>query len=93
MNELALQFGAERGLAGIVTEPVQADARSALVLVTAGLLPKCGPYRLYAELSRRVARDGVVSLRFDLSSIGDSAPHAGGLSLRARTELEIGSAI
>jgi hypothetical protein len=93
MNEFTLQFGPEHGLAGIVTEPLHGRPRSALVLVTAGLLPKSGPYRLYAELARRMARDGIVSLRFDLSGIGDSAPNRSGLSLRARTEREIGAAI
>jgi hypothetical protein len=93
MSEHAVQFGPESGLAGVITEPLAGRPRSALVLVTAGLLPKCGPYRLYAELARRVAGEGVVTLRYDASGIGDSAPSGSALPLRARTELEIGAAI
>jgi hypothetical protein len=61
--------------------------------VSAGLLPKAGPYRLYGELARRLAADGIVSLRFDLGSIGDSAAGDPALPLRERTELEIRAAL
>ncbi|HEY3498666.1 MAG TPA: alpha/beta fold hydrolase [Polyangiaceae bacterium] len=93
MSEFAVQFGPERGLAGIVTEPRHGVPRAALVLVSAGLLAKCGPFRLYAELARRLASEAIVTLRFDLSGVGDSARSPSGLSLRARTELEIGAAV
>ena len=63
------------------------------MLVSAGLLPKFGPYRLYAELARRLADDGVVTLRFDLGGIGDSAQEYEGRSLKTRTDLEIRAAI
>jgi hypothetical protein len=93
MNEAAVQFGPGGCLAGILTEPPNDRPRSTLVLVTAGLLAKSGPFRLYTELARRVASDRIATLRFDLSGIGDSAPHQSGLPLRARTELEIRAAI
>ena len=94
MKESCCQFGPEGRLAGIITEPGARTApRLGLVLVSAGLLPKSGPYRLYAELARRLARDGVVSLRFDLGGIGDSVQELGGHPLKARTELEIRAAL
>ena len=92
MNEACCQVGPGGRLAGIVTEPAGAPRR-ALVLVSAGLVPKFGPYRLYTELARRVAEDGTVTLRFDLGGIGDSGHGASGAPLRARTELEIRSAV
>lgn len=92
MNEACCQLGAGARLAGIVTEPDGPPAR-ALVLVSAGLVPKFGPYRLYTELARRVAQDGTVTLRFDLGGIGDSSHGAAGAPLRARTELEIRAAV
>jgi hypothetical protein len=91
MNEVCCQFGAGERLAGIVTEPPFAPSR-ALILVSAGLVPKFGPYRLYAELARRLAADGTVTLRFDLGGIGDSGHGASGAPLSARTELEIRAA-
>ena len=55
MKESCCQFGPLGQLAGILTEPDAPAPRVALVLVSAGLSPKCGPFRLYAELARRLA--------------------------------------
>jgi dienelactone hydrolase len=52
-----------------------------------------GPFRLYAELARRLADDGFVSLRFDLGGIGDSPPRSTGEPLAVRTEHEIRAAV
>jgi len=93
MKESCCQFGPGRRLAGIITEPGGCAPRMGLVLVSAGLLPKFGPYRLYAELARRLADDGVVTLRFDLGGIGDSGQEYEGRSLKTRTDLEIRAAI
>ncbi len=93
MNESCCQFGAERRLAGIVTEPGVRPPRMGIVLISAGLLPKFGPYRLYAHLARRLAEDGIVTLRFDLGGIGDSGQEYEGRPLRVRTEAEVRAAI
>jgi dienelactone hydrolase len=93
MNETCCRFGAGEQLAGIVTVPDGGAPERALVLVSAGLVPKFGPYRLYVELARRVAQDGVATLRFDLGGIGDSGHGASGAPLQARTELEIRAAV
>ena len=93
MKEHCCQFGAGQGLAGIVCEPSSERPRQALILVSAGLLPKQGPFRLYAQLARRLAGSGVVTLRFDLGGIGDSALDTSGLPLRARTERDLQAAI
>ena len=93
MNESCTQFGPEGRLAGIVTAPATGSPRRGCVLVSAGLLPKAGPYRLYAEVARRLADDGVVSLRFDLGGIGDSISVDTSLPLAARTELDLRAAL
>jgi hypothetical protein len=93
MKESCCQFGPLGQLAGILTEPDAPAPRVALVLVSAGLSPKCGPFRLYAELARRLSRDGVLTLRFDLGGIGDSHPEYAGLLLEERTKLEIKAAM
>lgn len=93
MKETACQFGTERHLAGILTEPVSTPPTSMLILISAGLVPKYGPYRLYAELARRLATIGVATLRFDLGDIGDSRPVHTGVALEERTRLEVGAAV
>lgn len=93
MNEITCQFGPDQRLAGIVTEPGDRRPELGLVLVTAGLLPKSGPFRLYAELARHLAENGVVTLRFDLGGVGDSIEERRGRPLRERTELEIRAAV
>lgn len=93
MNETCCQFGPQHALAGILTEPAASKPTSVLVLVSAGLVPKYGPYRLYAQLARRLTALGVATLRFDLGDIGDSRPAHAGQTLEERTRLEIGAAI
>jgi len=93
MNERTTRFGSDERLAGILTVPDGGNARHGCILVSAGLLPKAGPYRLYTELARRLADEGIVSLRFDLGGIGESTPDGSGLPLRERTEREVRSAI
>lgn len=79
MTESVLLFGASRGLAGIVTEPPHgySDARlPAVVFLNSGLVHRVGPNRMWVRSARRLAARGFVTLRFDLSGIGDSR-HAG----------------
>lgn len=81
MNEQLHRFGADARLCGILHMPGTVGAmrnRIATVFITAGLLHKPGPFRLYVELSRSLAVTGVPSLRFDLSGIGESGPRPGG---------------
>jgi pimeloyl-ACP methyl ester carboxylesterase len=63
------------------------------VLVSAGITPKFGPFRLYAELARRLARDGFRTLRFDLGGLGDSGQPHPGAPLQERTHLELSAAL
>jgi pimeloyl-ACP methyl ester carboxylesterase len=91
--ESCCRFGERRRLAGIITEPLDAAPRGAFLLISAGLTPKFGPFRLYTELARRLASEGYLTLRFDLGGIGDSGPGYSRLPLRKRTELEIRAAL
>ncbi|HTA90522.1 MAG TPA: hypothetical protein VK745_13125 [Polyangiaceae bacterium] len=93
MKESCHQFGPQQRLIGILTEPSERAPRLGLVLVSAGLLPKFGPYRLHAELARRLASEPIATLRFDLGGIGDSAQEYERRPLKERTKLEIKAAI
>ena len=93
MKESCCQFGPGRQLAGILTEPAARARASAVVLVSAGITPKFGPFRLYAELARRLARAGVRTLRFDLGGIGDSGQSHPGSPLQERTHSELSAAL
>jgi len=93
VKESCCQFGPRQKLAGILTEPARATQRACVVLVSAGLTPKFGPFRLYTELARRLARHGFRSLRFDLGGIGDSGQEYDGRLLEERTQLQIGAAL
>jgi dienelactone hydrolase len=68
-------------------------ASRACVLVNAGVVPKHGPFRLYAELARRLARDGMTTLRFDLGGLGDSTGDGTRAPLAVRTLGEVAAAV
>ena len=93
MIETCCQLGVHRQLAAISTEPGTEARHLAVVMVSAGLVPKFGPYRLYAELARRLAAAGLRSLRFDLGDVGDSRPAHPGQALVERTRREIATAV
>ncbi|QSX75475.1 alpha/beta hydrolase [Lysobacter arenosi] len=77
VDETAHRFG--DGLIGVISHAVAGTAprintsRIGVVLLNAGLTRHVGPYRAYAELARRLAREGYPVLRFDQSGLGDSA--------------------
>jgi dienelactone hydrolase len=71
-NLVELQTSAGR-LVGIISEPTS-DARTphGLVIVNTGALRHTGPNRMFVEIARRAAADGVPAARFDLPGLGDS---------------------
>jgi pimeloyl-ACP methyl ester carboxylesterase len=93
MKESACRFGPRQQLVGVLTEPSTVSRTPALVLVSAGVTPKSGPFRLYAELARRLAGEGFRTLRFDLGGIGDSGQEFAAHALPERTRLQIGAAL
>lgn len=94
MSETVCQFGPDNGLVGMLTQP---DGQSTpqgpvVVLLSAGLLHRVGPFRLYISLARELAAVGVSSLRFDLSGIGDSEASKLAASIEERTLSDIRAA-
>ncbi len=71
VTERCAHLGAQQ-LFGIVTEPVGPASGPLLVLLNVATDEHTGPSRLWVELSRRWARVGLRSVRFDLTGVGDS---------------------
>ena len=66
---------------GVKTEPLQASgpgvrgvpgAQHAVLMLNAGAVHHIGPNRLYVALARRLAAQGIASLRIDIAGLGDS---------------------
>jgi len=79
MIETPCRFGPHQALMGILTQPSQGSVTPpmAFLFFNAGVIPRFGPHRINVKLARTLAAAGQVSLRFDLSGLGDS-PHQGG---------------
>lgn len=75
--ERAVRLGA-LGLFGIETVPADGERRGPTVLLlTSGNDWHAGPNRLWVALGRRWAEEGIRSIRFDASGIGDSPVRPG----------------
>jgi pimeloyl-ACP methyl ester carboxylesterase len=75
MREEAVLFGKAENLVGVITEHPEAESGShhlAIILLSAGLVHRVGPNRLYVKMARHFAGMGFAVLRFDFSGIGDS---------------------
>ncbi|WP_025742492.1 alpha/beta hydrolase family protein [Aquimarina pacifica] len=67
-------FGKNNVLVGVLNrdkDNFKADS-PCVIFINAGVIPKCGPNRLYVKTARELSRIGIVSFRFDYSSMGDS---------------------
>jgi pimeloyl-ACP methyl ester carboxylesterase len=75
MKERVCQFGPERNLTGILSEPAAKDLCQeypAVLMLNAGLIHRVGPHRMSVELAHRLADCGFRGFRFDVSGWGDS---------------------
>ncbi len=93
--ETAVLFGEFDHLVGVVNHATDFVEHSdfAVIMVTAGVLPSSGPFRLHVDLADSLYRNGVTSLRFDLSGIGESLAIGGEGTSLERASREISSAI
>ena len=74
MPEQAFRFGRAQHLVGIAGLPSStAPEAVGVIVLNAGLVHRIGPFRLHVEMTRRLNAQGYPTLRFDLSTIGDSA--------------------
>jgi pimeloyl-ACP methyl ester carboxylesterase len=65
------------GMFGLLTRPSGTTSASlCVILVNAGNMHRCGPFRLHVRLARRLAELGYATLRFDVPGVGDSLRRA-----------------
>jgi len=84
-RETAHIFGQHEHLFGIHTDPLsnsktktnKSHSKTAVIMLTAGMLTNVGPSRLNVYLAADLAQQRFGSFRFDLSGIGESLPVAG----------------
>lgn len=82
-REKPVQFGDDRGLFGILCVPSHEGPAEGPVVVmpNSGLIHRVGANRIHVLLARALAEQGIRSLRFDLSGIGESERRTGAMSL------------
>ena len=85
-------LGHDQHLVALLTLPRVAPT-AVCILINAGLVPKFGPHRLYAELAARLAENGVATLCLDVAGIGDSVHEATSYPLAQRMARDIGAAV
>lgn len=93
-REKIVSFGADGGLIGVLCVPSgeRADVPH-VVLLNSGLIHRVGASRLHVGLARTLAADGITTLRFDLSGIGDSERQSDTRSLQESVERDITAAL
>ena len=90
MKERAVRCGPQGNLIGIVTPPAgDAPARAGFVFLNAGVVHHVGPNRMYVIAARRLAERGFLSVRFDLSGLGDSSSRRDATAFEQATALDI----
>lgn len=72
MHEHAARFGRTNHLLGILGKPSSGACTTGVIVLNAGLVHHIGPFRLHVLLTRRLNACGFPTLRFDLSTLGDS---------------------
>jgi len=65
---------ADGGLVGVLSSPATGSSKeeTVVLLANSGSVHHVGPNRLYVEVGRALAREGIACLRFDLRNLGDS---------------------
>lgn len=77
VEEQPVRIGDSPALFGVVTRPAKSRPSRAVLLLNAGANTHIGNGRMYVEYARRLAAQGWLVLRYDVSGIGESPVHAG----------------
>jgi len=93
MHEQAFRFGRAGHLVGIAGLPASAGSPVGVIVLNAGLVHRVGPFRLHVELTRRLNAAGYPTLRFDLSTLGDSGASGQPLSRTEQVRADVADAM
>ena len=95
MPEQAFRFGRAGHLMGVAGAPSAAAAAGSVgvIVLNAGLVHRVGPFRLHVEMTRRLNACGYPTLRFDLSTLGDSGASGESQSGSAQTCADVADAM
>lgn len=77
-----LRFGPDERLIGVLAGP--REDGPILLLPSAGLQPRAGPFRLHVELAERLSARGIRSFRYDVPGVGE-APRLSGCDAQQAT--------
>lgn len=69
-DDVLVRFGPGGRLTGVLSGP--AGAGPTLLLPSAGLQPRSGPFRLHTLLAQRLAARGIRSFRYDIPGVGEA---------------------
>ncbi|MDM9621322.1 oligosaccharide flippase family protein [Rhizobium sp. S96] len=73
-EEVPVRFGEQNHLVGIISRPLGASTGNAVLFLSTAYDRHCGWGRTIANMARDLARQGIISLRFDSANVGDSPP-------------------
>ncbi|MGP1664377.1 MAG: alpha/beta hydrolase [Rhodanobacter sp.] len=93
MNEAAFRFGRADHLVGVIGTPAGNAGGVGVIILNAGLVHRIGPFRLHVDLSRRLNVSGYPTLRFDLSTLGDSGASGALQSREQQTRADMADAM
>ncbi|HET9235790.1 MAG TPA: beta-ketoacyl synthase N-terminal-like domain-containing protein [Oligoflexus sp.] len=72
MSRIALRFGRQEHLIGVIHEAENQPRSVGVLLWNTGISHRIGPFRVHVELAEKMAQLGFTVIRFDLSRLGDS---------------------
>ncbi|WP_235969070.1 alpha/beta fold hydrolase [Brucella tritici] len=75
--ETPVSFGSDNRLSGVLCAPLGERRGKAVLFLSAAYDRRVGWGRTTVDMARKLAREGIASLRFDIANAGDSPPNPG----------------
>lgn len=94
LNEVSFNFGSQRHLSATLTlPPGEQQPHMGVVLLNVGIIHRIGPHRFNTKLARALTREGLATLRLDLSGQGDSDTPDGALPYEQQVVADLQAAM
>jgi len=72
-NEEVVSISSSQNIFGVLSTPIIDDREKILVFINTGASHHAGPNRIHIDVARMLAKQGISTLRIDLSNLGDSS--------------------